>query len=188
MAETEINCEPCQREDIKKRATVYCYECSERMCDGCKLLHKKMKILAGHKLVKIEDKKEDIAKLDYLKSLTQCSEHDTEEVKYICKDHDQLCCNECAIKHHRKCERMVTIVSEQTAAENDTKDIKLRLEELEQFTDKLVDYEKKHQTIVEKSQTAVKDKLVQLKKTVEDAYKQLEERINTDVEEKVNFS
>ncbi|KAH3897749.1 hypothetical protein DPMN_021944 [Dreissena polymorpha] len=44
-----------------------------------------------------------------MKKLTTCSNHQSEEVVYICVDEDQLCCIQCANTKHRHCRQLETI-------------------------------------------------------------------------------
>ncbi|XP_053388896.1 uncharacterized protein LOC123550714 [Mercenaria mercenaria] len=185
MTDKEINCEPCSRDEIKVPASRYCYECSEKICEDCVKLHKKIKSLSNHKLCNLGDGESDVAQFDFLKSLTKCPEHQAEEVRYICKDHDQLCCNECAIVRHRKCDHMISIADELSKLEILDQDIDFRLVEILDGSKKLTEYETKHQSTVKASKIQIRDKLTALKKKIEEAFCKMEQTILQDADERI---
>ncbi|XP_045194845.2 uncharacterized protein LOC123550481 [Mercenaria mercenaria] len=184
MTDKEINCEPCSREEIEVPASRYCYECSEKICEDCVKLHKKIKSLSNHKLCNLGDGESDVAQFDFLKSLTKCPEHQREEVRYICKDHDQLCCNECAIVRHRKCDDMISIADELSKLEISDQDIDFRLGEILDGSKKLTEYETKHQSTVKASKIQIRDKLTALKKKIDEAFCKMEQTILQDADER----
>ncbi|XP_053402619.1 uncharacterized protein LOC128557959 [Mercenaria mercenaria] len=184
MTDKEINCEPCSREEIKVPASRYCYECSEKICEDCVKLHKKIKSLSNHKLCNLGDGESDVAQFDYLKSLTKCPEHQAEEVRYICKDHDQLCCNECAIVRHRKCDHMISIADELSKLEISDQDIDFRLGEIFDGSKELTEYETKHQSTVKASKIQIRDKLAALKKKIDEAFYKMEQIMLQDADDR----
>ncbi|XP_045182417.2 tripartite motif-containing protein 45-like [Mercenaria mercenaria] len=181
MNPKENNCDPCLREEIKVKAIVYCYDCSEKLCEECKRHHKKSKLSSNHKLI---DASEvcgdfDLTELDYFANLSKCPKHGSAYVKYLCKDHDQLCCSECAIVTHRKCEELVSLADEVNGneEENGESDIQKRLEVVGDHTYKLIDYEKKFISDLNAKETEVKSCLKDFKANLDDAYNKLEKRI-----------
>ncbi|XP_052245069.1 uncharacterized protein LOC127854109 [Dreissena polymorpha] len=48
-------CEMCQYVSFK--ATFYCEQCSQRLCNSCVKLHNNMKLLAGHNILKVDETK-----------------------------------------------------------------------------------------------------------------------------------
>ncbi|XP_045195076.2 E3 ubiquitin-protein ligase TRIM71-like [Mercenaria mercenaria] len=184
MTDKETNCVPCFREEIKVPASHYCYECSENVCESCVKLHKKIKSLSNHKLCNLGDGESNLAQFDFLKSLTKCPEHQAEEVRYICKDHDQLCCNECAIVRHRKCDYMISIADELSKLEISDQDLDFRLGEILDGSKKLTEYETKHQSTVKASKNQIRVKLASLKRKIDEAFCKMEKTILQDADDR----
>ncbi|XP_053383509.1 tripartite motif-containing protein 45-like [Mercenaria mercenaria] len=176
------NCDPCLREEIKVKAIVYCYDCSEKLCEECKRHHRKSKLSSNHKLIDAKDgcvEKMDLSELEYFSNLSKCPKHGSEDVKYLCKDHDQLCCSDCSIVTHRKCEDLVSLADEVEGneKENGESDIQKRLEVVGDHTDKLIEHETKYKSDLITKENEVKSCLKDFKANLEDAYNKLEKRI-----------
>ncbi|XP_060574674.1 E3 ubiquitin-protein ligase TRIM56-like, partial [Ruditapes philippinarum] len=183
------DCEACLREDIKVEAIVYCYDCSEKLCEDCKRHHKKSKSSSHHKLIDISDgsvEKLDLAEFEYLANLSKCPLHGTEEVKYLCKDHDQLCCNECAIVTHRKCEDMVSLSEEIKSNKEASKEsrIETRLVTIDGDVEKLISHEATYSAKIGGKEDEVKTCLKDLKVKLDAAFCKLEKRIMLEMSER----
>ncbi|XP_053382716.1 uncharacterized protein LOC128549629 [Mercenaria mercenaria] len=181
MNPKENHCDPCLREEIEAKAIIYCYDCSEKLCEECKRHHRKSKSSSKHKLIDASEQcgDFDLTELDYFINLSKCPKHGSEDVKYLCKDHDQLCCSECAIVTHRKCEDLVSLADEVKGNENENgeSDIQKRLELVDDHTDKLIEHEKKFISDLNAKETEVKSYLKDFKANLDDAYNKLEIRI-----------
>ncbi|XP_053382715.1 uncharacterized protein LOC128549628 [Mercenaria mercenaria] len=179
----ENNCDPCLREEIEAKAIVYCYDCTEKMCEECKRHHRKSKLSSNHKLIDVKDgcvEKMDLSELEYFFNLSKCPKHGSEDVKYLCKDHDQLCCSECAIVTHRKCEDLVSLADEVKGNEegnNGESDIQKRLGVVGDYTGKLIEHETKFISDLNTKETEVKSCLKDFKANLDNAYNKLEKRI-----------
>ncbi|XP_060605543.1 uncharacterized protein LOC132758044 [Ruditapes philippinarum] len=176
------DCEPCLREGINIEATVYCLDCSEILCEDCKRHHKKSKLLLNHKLIDTSDElagKIDFTDLEYLANLSKCPIHSTEGVKYLCKNHDQLCCNECAIVNHRKCEDMESLAGEIKVNQEESKEstIAKRLETVDSYVEKLIKHESTYVVNIGMKENEEKACLKDLKAKLDAAYNKLETRI-----------
>jgi hypothetical protein len=183
------NCEACLREDINVEAIAYCYDCSEKLCEDCKRHHKKNKVLSNHKLIDIIDgsaEKLDLAEFEYLAILSKCPLHGTEEVKYLCKDHDQLCCNECAIVTHRKCEDMVSLSDEIKSNKEASKEsgIEKRLDTIDSYVEKLISHETTYSAKIGVKEDEVKVCLKDLKVKLDAAFCKLEKRVMLEMSER----
>ncbi|XP_053381855.1 uncharacterized protein LOC128549305 [Mercenaria mercenaria] len=183
MNPKENNCDPCLREEIKVKAIIYCYDCSEKLCEECKRHHRKSKLSSNHKLIDVKDgcvEKMDLSEIEYFSNLSKCPKHGSEDVKYLCKDHDQLCCSECATVTHRKCEDLVSLADEVKGNEeenNSESDIQKRLEVVGDYTGKLIEHETKFISDLNTKETKVKSCLKDFKANLDDAYNKLEKRI-----------
>ncbi|XP_053380176.1 uncharacterized protein LOC123556743 [Mercenaria mercenaria] len=184
MADEVSYCGPCLREETEVTAVVHCLECCERLCENCIKFHNRMKSLSSHKLFNIGDEETGTDKLDFLNSLTKCTDHETEDVRYMCKDHNQLCCNKCAIVKHRKCEHMVCLGDEITARGTTYQETNNRLEKIQQGAEKLIRYEKEHESSVQASVDNVEEKLVKTKNLIDVTFLKLRQAITCEAAEK----
>lgn len=177
-------CDSCQRDNTDSSATVFCIQCSERLCDHCNKSHRINKASSSHKTQSISDVK-DVEALSRLKQLIQCPDHRAKNIKYLCKDHDQLCCNECAIVKHRKCEYVVSLTEEiERATKNDSQTTENVLAELAKHAEKLLQYEEAEKVKVESTKNVCTEALATLKKNLEEAFKVIEEKTTAEAKRK----
>ena len=98
-----IDCDPCEYNQISKKAAAYCQECEEYLCEPCRTVHGKLKSTRSHKLLSGElmPPKRSAEKLTVLDTvLCSCLQN---EVSVYCKEHCSLVCVNCEALHHRRC-------------------------------------------------------------------------------------
>ena len=98
-----IDCDPCEYNQISKKAAAYCQECEEYLCEWCKTAHEKLKLTRSHKLLSGElmPPKRSAGKRAVLDTvLCSCMKN---EVSIYCKEHCSLVCVNCGALHHRRC-------------------------------------------------------------------------------------
>ena len=98
-----IDCDPCEYNQISKKAAAYCQECKEYLCEPCRTVHGKLKSTRIHKLLSGElmPLKRSARKKAVLDTvLCSCMKN---EVAIYCKEHDSLICVNCGALHHRRC-------------------------------------------------------------------------------------
>ena len=98
-----IDCDPCEYNQISKKAAAYCQECEEYLCEPCKTAHEKLKLTRSHKLLSGElmPPKRSARKGAVLDTvLCSCMKN---EVAIYCKDHGSLVCVNCGALCHRRC-------------------------------------------------------------------------------------
>ena len=98
-----IACDPCEYDHISKKATAYCHECAEYLCEWCKTAHGKAKLTRSHKLLSGElmPTKRPAAEMPVLDTvLCSCTEN---KVSIYCKEHCSLFCVNCSALQHRRC-------------------------------------------------------------------------------------
>ena len=98
-----IACDPCEYDNISKKAAAYCHECAEYLCEWCKTAHGKVKLTRSHKLLSGElmPPKRSAGKMQVLDTvLCSCMEN---KVSVYCKEHCSLVCVNCNALHHRRC-------------------------------------------------------------------------------------
>ena len=99
-----IDCDPCDYNQISKKAAAYCQECEEYLCEWCKTAHEKLKLTRSHKLLSGElmPPKRSTRKRAVLDTvLCSCVKN---EVAIYCKEHCSLVCVNCGALHHRRCQ------------------------------------------------------------------------------------
>ena len=95
---TETQCGNC--EDGK--ATGYCRDCSEFVCDECQAAHKRFKSMKNHQIVILRELKDQAAKLIPLKKmLPNCPIHPENSLKIYCETCSTLICMDCTIRLHQ---------------------------------------------------------------------------------------
>ena len=94
----EAPCELCPR----GKATAFCRQCVNFICDECVKSHKWMKPFAGHVVSTLEELKQGgVKELSVVDTPAQkCPDHD-EPLKIFCFDCKQLICRDCVIFDHR---------------------------------------------------------------------------------------
>ncbi|XP_045194578.2 uncharacterized protein LOC123550209 [Mercenaria mercenaria] len=175
-------CDSCLRDNTDSPANGFCLQCNERLCDNCNKHHKRNKASSSHTVQSIGDEK-DVEAFDTLKRLTQCSVHGEKKIKYLCKDHDQLCCNECAIVRHRKCEDVVSLADEmEKASQNSSTSAEDVLKEFNKHADLLFRHEEIEQVKIDNTKETCTQALETLRKNMEAAYKTLQDKITMESE------
>ena len=92
----ESLCELC----TGNKATAFCRQCAEFICNKCTKAHHRMKTFAGHKVATLEELKEGGAKIPVKQAPPpKCKVH-REQVKIYCYDCKHLICRDCVIDDH----------------------------------------------------------------------------------------
>lgn len=89
-----------------KKATHYCVDCGQKMCDQCGTMHRRMKATSGHQLVDLGAKAaaatEAVEKQLHaaMAATTSCAVHPAENLKVYCNDCMVAICTMCHIESH----------------------------------------------------------------------------------------
>jgi streptogramin lyase len=94
QSHTVTLCEIC---DVDTPAESRCLECEENFCQPCATSHMKMKISRGHHFTSLSDPSVS----SKLVSKIFCSRHEKEELKYYCKECEELICIDCNMTRHK---------------------------------------------------------------------------------------
>ncbi|XP_052784980.1 uncharacterized protein LOC128220573 [Mya arenaria] len=113
---TGNKCDPCSRRKRTSHADLFCKTCSEFLCNDCCEAHKIYKP-GGHDISLVSETKSGTIVAD-MKGLDRCQEHDKVFV-FFCEDHDDMCCEICALANHRKCDNLKDIANEVTKENQD---------------------------------------------------------------------
>ena len=97
----EVKCEECT--DSGDRAEAFCRQCAVFICGECVKQHKRMKSLASHEVVSLEDLKEGRAREIAVKEppTKKCHIHEEPLIIY-CFDCSSLVCRDCTVKIHKE--------------------------------------------------------------------------------------
>ena len=95
---TETQCGSCE----DGRATGYCRDCSEFVCDECQAVHKKLKKMKHHKIATLKELQTQAANLFRPKKvIPNCPKHPENALKIYCETCSTLICMDCTIRLHR---------------------------------------------------------------------------------------
>ena len=92
-------CDACRRTEEEEVATDWCRSCVESLCRTCAKFHKKNAASQNHELIPLSDKGTVPVTIE---NRVLCIDHNA-PAKYLCVDHEELCCGECVCTKHRKC-------------------------------------------------------------------------------------
>ena len=95
---TETQCGSCE----DGRATGYCRDCNDFVCDECQAVHKRFKSMKNHQIVTLEELKDQATNLiPSKKVIPNCPKHSENALKIYCETCSTLICNDCTIRLHR---------------------------------------------------------------------------------------
>ena len=92
----EALCELC----TGNKATAFCRQCAEFICNKCTKAHHRMKTFAGHKVATLEELKEGGAKIPVKQAPPPICKIHEEPKKLYCYDCKHLICRDCVIDDH----------------------------------------------------------------------------------------
>nr|XP_022310584.1 uncharacterized protein LOC111115949 isoform X2 [Crassostrea virginica]XP_022310585.1 uncharacterized protein LOC111115949 isoform X2 [Crassostrea virginica] len=95
-------CYECRRENEEEVATDWCKSCLESLCRTCVKFHKRNAASRNHELIPVSNKGKILIENE---SRVLCKDHSV-SLKYMCVDHEELCCAECVCTKHRKCNQV----------------------------------------------------------------------------------
>jgi len=92
--------------DVK--ATSFCEDCHEYMCNDCTGYHKRITATRNHMLLSGDrfptvkpPRRED----KLTAAIEKCPDHPKEEIKFYCHTHNTICCVACTVLKHEKCSK-----------------------------------------------------------------------------------
>ncbi|KAL3887749.1 hypothetical protein ACJMK2_000142 [Sinanodonta woodiana] len=104
-------CEFCRKRCKEVCATSYCQECHISMCDTCKQYHDDISECDKKNSFSFNEQTEldSVRVRPNLAFIEMCPKHPDEKIKFICKDHQELCCSTCGFLQHRMCDNITTL-------------------------------------------------------------------------------
>jgi len=94
-----VLCDLCRQRKKTFPAVAVCSTCDVNLCNECCQGHRMF--THEHVIVPLDNEVIDAVLTD-MKGLDRCSAHDR-AVRFICKDHKSLCCDDCQFDFHRAC-------------------------------------------------------------------------------------
>ena len=181
-------CAPCLREKKIMESTNFCKECNEKLCQQCVQFHKKFQVLRSHAIINIAEllavkqakkaEKKQVPKID-----VRCKDHHGKLIEMYCPEHDDVGCKACMAINHKGCNKSEFVIDkcEGVAHGNEIMEVKRNLHsakiqvadlklqrkgDLNRLTqekvtilNKLSEFRKTINEILDKLETEIKDKL-----------------------------
>ena len=95
---TETQCGNCEDD----KATGYCRDCGDFLCDDCQAAHRKTKFTKNHQLLTLRELEIQAASLaPPKKDAPRCPKHTNKKLKIYCETCKELICSDCTIRLHR---------------------------------------------------------------------------------------
>ena len=95
---TETQCGKCE----EQKATGYCRDCGQFVCDDCQTIHKKWKNLKTHQILTLDEVQAQATNLIPPKRLVSyCPRHPENVLKIFCETCSVVICNDCTIRLHK---------------------------------------------------------------------------------------
>ena len=95
---TDTQCGNCE----DKKATGYCRDCGQFVCDDCQTIHKKWKNLKTHQILTLDEVQAQATNLIPPKRLVSyCPRHPENVLKIFCETCSVVICNDCTIRLHK---------------------------------------------------------------------------------------
>lgn len=137
-----VYCKPCQEDEEESKASSWCMDCTEALCDDCMKNHKKFRPTRGHVVVSLTGCS---ASFHQPLALDKCEAHDGRKLELICKEHIVPCCSVCVIKEHVGCKRLCQLedVDENIVGSYKVKNLQADVEMLCSNLQKIITDEKK---------------------------------------------
>ena len=96
--DNDRNCGSCE----EGKATGYCNDCGDFLCDECQAAHKKVKYLRSHKLISLDELNAQVTSLiPPQKAVPHCPKHSENALKIYCDTCSTLICTDCTIRLHK---------------------------------------------------------------------------------------
>ena len=100
------------------------------MCHLCTESHKGQRISRSHKLLDVKDMSGMQTSTVSDSFIMSCDCDQTSPITYYCIDHDSICCSNCKILKHRKCQTITINEKSHTFSENQLKEVIQRVARL----------------------------------------------------------
>ncbi len=84
------------------KATGYCRDCKDFLCDNCQAAHQALKLTRSHQIVSLQEFQEQAKQIiTAKKTIHTCEKHYKKELKIYCETCKELICTDCTIRLHK---------------------------------------------------------------------------------------
>ena len=95
---SKTQCGNCE----ERKATGYCRDCEDFLCDNCQAAHQALKLTRSHQIVSLQEFQEQATKIiTAKKTIPTCGKHRKNELKIYCETCKELICTDCTIRLHK---------------------------------------------------------------------------------------
>lgn len=85
------------------KATGYCQECEELVCDECRAVHKRFKVTSFHQIISLREfHTQPIRFAPSRKAIPKCPRHTENVLEYYCETCSVPICRNCTVKMHKE--------------------------------------------------------------------------------------
>jgi hypothetical protein len=178
----QIYCQPCDKKGTRHPTHGYCTDCKEHLCETCFKAHKINKSTKRHTFLDATSMPEVLQQLstpthtgqsDVLTST--CHKHPQEMIKFYCNDHTELLCSVCATLEHQVTSCKVNYIPDISGDIIDSKEYQVIMNAVNTTSDKFQQIFKDVKNMTYKSNSSLKDALVDIKKFRQEINKRLDE-------------
>ncbi|XP_052778639.1 uncharacterized protein LOC128216088 [Mya arenaria] len=155
----DFSCSPCEENGFNTEAHHYCTQCTKYYCENCVSKHNGL--YQKHAVLGREDVKKWEAAPGVVDSLMRCVRHNGEELKLVCGDHDQLCCQICVAVEHRNCSKIQHIPDVAKGIQGNVKfqQITKMMAEVQERLEKMKESHVKNTTSLKRTRSAISDEI-----------------------------
>lgn len=157
-------CMMCERlgAETMSKASYFCVECSDTLCDTCTKYHNSVKFQTKHEVKTIGAfSSEDLTANAFKNS---CADHKNKSLELYCEDHEEPCCSMCVSIQHRKCDKVLSIVDAAKGFRSSQNAVLVKndLENILKGSEAIIIYNKDHLKEIEAQHKDEQQKLEQI--------------------------
>lgn len=136
----------CTSCDDNQKASSFCFDCKEWLCDPCIVAHKRVKVTKDHTVSdQVKPEGRDGILVDSKPKPLLCTAHKTEPLKLFCLTCEMLTCRDCQLNEHKDHKYQFveeTIEEQKTFLLEGVKELKAKLKCNEEMAEKILEKEK----------------------------------------------
>uniref|UniRef100_A0A8W8I2L2 Tripartite motif-containing protein 56 n=1 Tax=Magallana gigas TaxID=29159 RepID=A0A8W8I2L2_MAGGI len=170
-----IYCKSCQEDDQESKASSWCNDCSEVLCDDCVKCHKKVRLTRNHVVVAIT---ECSASFHQSLSLDKCETHEGRKLELMCKEHLFPCCSACVTKEHDGCKTFCQLedVDANIVGLHNVKNLQAKVEIMCSNLEQIITGEKNNMNCLDDASDKFTKELLEITTSIIATIKKLEEK------------
>jgi uncharacterized coiled-coil protein SlyX len=178
----QIYCQPCDEEGTRHPAHGYCTDCKEHLCQTCFKAHminmftKKHTLLDATSIPRLLQTPSTSIHTGLLDDLTlPCRKHPKEMIQFYCNDQTEFLCSVCVTLEHQASSCKVNYIPDISNDITDSKQYQVILNAVNTTSDKFQQILKDVKNMTYKSNSSLKDALVDIKRFRQEINQRLDE-------------